>query len=182
MAGMAVFTAAFVWLLCFPWTTLTQSTDNSRPNATIDSGVVLGITKSDNASGVQVDAFLGIPFAGQPVRWAPPKPPAPWKQPFDASKYGPACVQQFNYPAARRDLILQWFNTPAPQESEDCLNVCVYAPTLKDKAKLKAVMVWLYGGGLLYGSNAIPHYDGSTLAANEDVIVVVVNYVGLSTC
>ena len=37
-------------------------------------------------------------------------------------------------------------------------------------------MVWLYGGGLLYGSNSVEKYDGSFLAANNDVIVVVPNY------
>jgi carboxylesterase type B len=140
---------------------------------------VLGIKKTENSTGQELNAFLGVPFAAKPVRWGPPKSPSPWKTPYDASKYGPACVQQFNYPAARRNLILQWFNTPAPQESEDCLSACVYVPISTDKATPKAVMVWLYGGGLLYGSNAMPHYDGSTLAAHEDVIVVVVNYVSV---
>ncbi|EXJ66407.1 uncharacterized protein A1O5_10559 [Cladophialophora psammophila CBS 110553] len=156
------------------------SANNPRPTVKIDSGVVVGITKTDNTSGLQLNAFLGIPFAAPPVRWGPPQRPAPWTAPFSASKYGPACVQQFNYPLSRRNLILQWFNTPPPPagESEDCLNLCVYAPLPngKEKPQPKAVMVWLYGGGLLYGSNSQRLYDGSNLAASQDVVVVVVNY------
>jgi carboxylesterase type B len=56
------------------------------------------------------------------------------------------------------------------------LNVNVHVPLSASKWNRKAVMVWLYGGGLLYGSNANPMYDGSDLAASEDVIVVVPNY------
>jgi carboxylesterase type B len=179
MARVAALTATLLSFILFPLATSALPASSGRPTVTIDSGVVVGITKNESSTGLELNAFLGVPFAGQPVRWGPPKSPAPWKTPFDASKYGPACVQQFNYPAARRNLILQWFNTPAPQESEDCLSACVYVPISKGETKPKAVMVWFYGGGLLYGSNALPHYDGSTLAAHEDVIVVVVNYVSL---
>ncbi|KIW70213.1 hypothetical protein PV04_02505 [Phialophora macrospora] len=176
MARVAALTATLLSFILFALTTSALPASNGRPTVTIDSGVVVGIKKNESSTGLELNAFLGVPFAGKPVRWGPPKSPAPWKTPFDASKYGPACVQQFNYPAGRRNLILQWFNTPAPQESEDCLNACVYVPISKDETKPKAVMVWFYGGGLLYGSNSLPHYDGSTLAAHEDVIVVVVNY------
>jgi carboxylesterase type B len=177
MTTLTLFTAFLISLLLLP-SNLALPTTNGRPSVTIDSGVVLGITKTENQTGLQLNVFLGVPFAAKPVRWAPAKPPTPWTTPFDASKYGPACIQQFNYPAARRNLILQWFNTPAPQESEDCLNACVYAPLDAGNDTKKAVMVWFYGGALLYGSNAQPLYDGSALAAHEDVIVVAINYVG----
>jgi len=61
-------------------------------------------------------------------------------------------------------------------ESEDCLFLNVFAPhrgcgTAKGK---KAVMLWFYGGALSTGS--ITSVDGSSLAANQDVIVVACNY------
>lgn len=40
----------------------------------------------------------------------------------------------------------------------------------------KAVMVWIHGGCYGYGSSSDPQYDGSTLAATQDLIVVTVNY------
>ena len=183
MAGLAALTLALLAFLLCPLTTLTLPTDNalttsvstSRPTATIDSGVVLGITKTENATGSRVNAFLGVPFAAEPIRWGPPESAAPWTSPFDASQYGPACVQRSSHLAAPPNSMLQWYNTPLPQESEDCLNACVYVPVSTNNTP-KPVMVWLYDDGIFYGSNAMPHSDGSILAANEDVIVVVVNY------
>ncbi|KIX04897.1 uncharacterized protein Z518_05768 [Rhinocladiella mackenziei CBS 650.93] len=177
MAPLAVILLAFV---IFPFAALSNPGGyyGNRPTAHIDSGLVVGFTQTIPGSRIKLNTFLGIPFAAKPVRWGPPIPPAPWKTPFDASNFGPACVQQFNYPDPRRSLILKWFNTPPPPagESEDCLNLNVYAPPPTKRGQPKAVMVWLYGGGLLYGSNSGRLYNASGLAANEDVIVVVLNY------
>lgn len=38
----------------------------------------------------------------------------------------------------------------------------------------KLVMVWIYGGGFVYGLGG--DYDGSLLFLNGDVIVVIMNY------
>lgn len=61
-------------------------------------------------------------------------------------------------------------------ESEDCLFLNIFAPrrgcgTAKGN---KAVMLWFYGGALSTGS--IRSVDGSSLAANQDVILVACNY------
>ncbi|KAJ4263704.1 hypothetical protein NW764_016086 [Fusarium oxysporum] len=90
-----------------------------------------------------------------------------------ATKYAPACIQQFVYPG--HDLDIEWFNTPPPPagESEDCLNVNIYAPV---NGKNKTVMVWFYGGALASGANSLTAYDGSYFAAFQDVIIVTVNY------
>lgn len=37
-------------------------------------------------------------------------------------------------------------------------------------------MVWIFGGVLQFGWNGVPTYDGSSLAANQDVILVAINY------
>lgn len=37
-------------------------------------------------------------------------------------------------------------------------------------------MFWLYGGNLEIGTGSLPYYNGSSLAVNEDVVVVTPNY------
>ena len=57
--------------------------------------------------------------------------------------------------------------------SEDCLTLDIYAPA-SARNKALPVMVWIHGGGNVWGRSSA--YDGSRLAVNEDVIVVVVQY------
>lgn len=147
--------------------------DHGRPFAQTDAGPVLGFERTVPDAKYKLNVFHGVPFAAPPVRWSPPVPPAPWDKPRDASTLTPACMQQFNYPEARRNLVMGWFNTPPPPESEDCLYLHVYAPVTK---KPSAVLVWIYGGSNLYGSNWNPKYDGGILAANEDIVMVILNY------
>ncbi|KAF7334265.1 Carboxylic ester hydrolase [Mycena sanguinolenta] len=67
------------------------------------------------------------------------------------------------------------FNNPSdpPQESEDCLFLNVWAPASAEK---KAVLVWIYGGSLAFGTASLPLYDGASLASNQDIVVVTFNY------
>lgn len=37
-------------------------------------------------------------------------------------------------------------------------------------------MFWVYGGNLQFGDAGLATYDGSSFAANQDVIVVTTNY------
>ncbi|KIW42608.1 uncharacterized protein PV06_06140 [Exophiala oligosperma] len=149
---------------------------STAPTVTIDSGAVVGTTTLLAGATVTVDKYLGIPFAASPTRFAPAVKPTPWKSPYRATKYGPACIQQFNYPEASRNLTMSWFNTPPPPagESEDCLNLNVYVPATPGKNK--TVMAWIYGGSLQFGSNSALYYDGTSFAANQDVIIVTLNY------
>lgn len=102
----------------------------SRPTVTIDSGAIAGTVACLPSSSRSVNKFLGIPFAAPPVRFKAPPPVTPWRWTYDAFKYKPACLQQFNYPEAVRNESIRWFNTPPPPagESEDCLNLNVFAP------------------------------------------------------
>lgn len=43
-------------------------------------------------------------------------------------------------------------------------------------APAKAVLIWIYGGGFALGNTASPSYNGARLAAEEDVVVVSMNY------
>jgi carboxylesterase type B len=42
--------------------------------------------------------------------------------------------------------------------------------------ELKPIMFWIYGGSLQFGSNSQAAYDGSSFAANQDVVLVAANY------
>ena len=130
--------------------------------ARVESGVLAG----DAADGVA--AFKAVPFAAPPVgalRWAPPARPAPWTGERSALAYGPACPQPMR-PTGPNG------GGASGPTSEDCLSLNVFAPV---KAKHAPVMVWIYGGANVYGSNAVSSYDGSAFA-RDGVILVSINY------
>ncbi|XP_076988596.1 carboxylesterase 5A [Tamandua tetradactyla] len=58
--------------------------------------------------------------------------------------------------------------------SEDCLYLNIYSPAHADRGTRLPVMAWLPGGGFETGSASI--FDGSALAAYEDVLVVTIQY------
>ena len=61
--------------------------------------------------------------------------------------------------------------------SEDCLSLNIWAPDLPENlTDALPVMVWIHGGSFVNGSGSIPWYDGSSLAARGDVVVVTINY------
>ena len=142
----------------------------AQTRATIDSGVIEG-----KREGV-VSAYLGVPFAadaGGDNRWRAPQPAPHWQGVRRATEFGPACVQDV---VPNRGAIGPWTWEYLHQGpvSEDCLSVNVWTPAEAPGAKLP-VLVWLYGGGFTSGSNAVPLYDGSALAA-RGIVVVTVNY------
>lgn len=59
-------------------------------------------------------------------------------------------------------------------ESEDCLYLNVYAPAGCTAKGGRAVMVWIHGGDLTSGTSSA--FDGSSIAANQHVVVVTFNY------
>jgi hypothetical protein len=66
------------------------------------------------------------------------------------------------------------FNNPPPAESEDCLYLNVYAPSAPGQGR--AVMYWIYGGSLQFGTAGQIYYDGASFASYQDIIIVSVNY------
>jgi len=165
------------------------------PTVSIDIGQVVGTTTNLPTATASVNKFLGIPFAqSPPQRFSPPVAPAKAYAPINATAWKPACIQQFmckssrclvRYlrqsltridPLASQQFTELVFNTPAPQESEDCLYLNVYAPAAPAAGEGRAVMFWIYGGSLQFGTAGQPTYDGSHFAAYEDVIVVTTNY------
>ncbi|KAJ0413140.1 Carboxylesterase [Aspergillus carlsbadensis] len=150
-----------------------------RPIALTTNGLILGKTSTLLNTTEQINSFLGIPFASRPARFSPPRPPRRRLTPLSATTYGPSCIQQFNYPEASRNQTIAIFNTPPPPagESEDCLTLNIWAPAGKSKdGKPRAVLFWLYGGALMFGSGSLRGYDGTSFVLNQDVVLVTSNY------
>ncbi|XP_066438922.1 fatty acyl-CoA hydrolase precursor, medium chain-like [Eleutherodactylus coqui] len=61
-----------------------------------------------------------------------------------------------------------------PRSSEDCLYLSVFTPSNRDPKSKLPVMTFINGGGMLVWSASM--YDGSALSANEDVVVVCIQY------
>lgn len=96
-----------------------------------------------------VRRFLGIPYAVA-NRWEAPQKPPIRNVPFNATKFGDSCPQGLALPPGGEQLVGPAGNLNAP-ESEDCLNVNIWAPSIRRKQGT-AVMIWIYGGGFLFGT------------------------------
>ena len=121
-----------------------------------------GAVKGTSANGVQ--QFLGIPFAAAPIgalRWKPPTAAPARTGVFNANQLGSACLQAGPPP------------TFAPSGSEDCLFLNIYRPDAAATSPWP-VIVAIHGGGFVVGSSAF--VDGTSLAKNNNVVVVSINY------
>ncbi|KAJ4289125.1 hypothetical protein N0V90_011467 [Kalmusia sp. IMI 367209] len=148
----------------------------TKPTATIEGGIIIGTTTSLPSAPAAVNQFLGVPFAAPPKRFYPPQDHQPWTQPLKTQERKPACIQEFAFPQPVKNLTLELFNTPPPEESEDCLYLNVFVPSTPAPKGGRAVLFWIYGGGLYFGDASLAQYDGSHFAAYEDVILVATNY------
>lgn len=130
-------------------------------NVSTDKGAV-------NGKFMQKDSvcdYLGIPYAAQPVgelRFAKPVEHEAWSAPLEAVKYGAKCPQ-LNMPIVSS-------NEPA---DEACLYLNVWQP-IKGADK-KPVMVFIHGGGFMYGSGG-DLFASEKLSSMGDVIAVTINY------
>ncbi|MCP3982875.1 MAG: carboxylesterase family protein [bacterium] len=135
------------------------------------SGPVVGFTGSYGSH-----VWLGLPFAQAPVgnlRWRAPQAHPTWSKPRQALSFGASCVQFAS------ELGGELSADPGDAVGdEDCLFLNVYAPRNEDAAAAartkRPVLFWIHGGGNTIGTSAF--YDGGRLAAEEDVVVVTVNY------
>ena len=138
-------------------TYLVNSPDARPEVVATDAGPVRGVATPRGR------AFLAIPYAAPPVgplRWRPPQPPSPWIETRDATKGGANCPQP-GVPGSGR-------------QSEDCLTLNVYAPADAHPGDRLPVMVWIYGGGYVFGYTS--QYDLSRLAQRQHVVTVTMNY------
>ncbi|KAM6252906.1 fatty acyl-CoA hydrolase precursor, medium chain-like isoform 2-T2 [Porphyrio hochstetteri] len=147
-----------------------------QPEVETKYGTVRGYQFEVDAAERSVNVFLGLPFATPPVgplRFSEPQPPKPWKGVRDATSYPPMCLQDKVQGQVFSDLITNRKEKVPLQISEDCLYLNVYSPVSTEKQKLP-VFVWIHGGGLVFG--AASSYDGSALAAFDNVVVVTIQY------
>ncbi|XP_076082516.1 neuroligin-4, Y-linked-like [Mytilus galloprovincialis] len=126
------------------------------------------ITRSTNGQPRGALKFLGIPYAVPPVgdlRFRKPRPATNFKQPFNATKFGPGCLQN-------KFLMSLWL--PGRDFlSEDCLTLNIFAPIHSNGPRLP-VMLWIHGGAYQIGQSSI--YSAENLASYGQVIVVTINY------
>jgi para-nitrobenzyl esterase len=111
----------------------------------------------DPMTGVNV--FFGIRYGQAPVgtlRWKPPQAPNPGQGSIVADKPGPTCTQG------------------RPTDDEDCLFLNVYTPSNATANSKLPVFIWIHGGALVNGAGS--DYDPSVMVADNDIIVVTINY------
>ncbi|KAL6084905.1 hypothetical protein STEG23_036275 [Scotinomys teguina] len=122
-----------------------------------------------------VNVFLGLPFAAPPLgalRFSSPQPAHPWLDLRKATTYPNSCFQNLEWlPTYQKMLKVHY---PKFGVSEDCLYLNIHAPAHASDGSSLPVMVWIPGGGFETGSASI--FDGSALAAYEDVLVVTIQY------
>ncbi|PPL18905.1 carboxylesterase [Microterricola pindariensis] len=128
-----------------------------------------GRIRGSLAGGVR--RFLGVPYAAAPfgaLRFRPPQPVPSWPGERDCTTPG-ATSPQLPY-AGGMERLLGSVSVPG----EEILNLAIWAPERRDAA-LAPVIVWIHGGSLSRGSNALEAYDG-TRFARDGVIFIGVNY------
>ncbi|XP_040537233.1 fatty acyl-CoA hydrolase precursor, medium chain isoform X1 [Gallus gallus] len=148
-----------------------------QPEVVTKYGTARGYQFKVDAAERSVNVFLGLPFAKAPVgplRFSEPQPPEPWKGVRDATSYPPMCLQDKVLGQFESDYVTNRKEKIILQMSEDCLYLNIYAPVSTEKQEKLPVFVWIHGGGLAFGS-ASP-YDGSALAAFDNVVVVTIQY------
>ncbi|XP_047990812.1 LOW QUALITY PROTEIN: juvenile hormone esterase-like [Leguminivora glycinivorella] len=130
----------------------------------ISEGVLEG-ELLENPFGGQFHSFKGIPYAAPPVgdlRFRAPQSPEPWEGVRSATEFGSICYQ------------IDLLTDPTPKGSEDCLYLNVYTPDLEPAEPLP-VMVWIHGGGFVFGSGNDDNY-GPEFLVRHDVVLVTFNY------
>ncbi|XP_062923324.1 fatty acyl-CoA hydrolase precursor, medium chain-like isoform X2 [Mobula hypostoma] len=150
--------------------------DDEPPIVVTKYGALEGKQVSVKGTAKPVYNYLSIPFAKPPVgplRFSVPQTPETWTGTRKATTFAPGCLQSSSLAEFLTDILS---TTSGPETySEDCLYLNVYTPVQPTDTKTKlSVMVWIHGGALAVGS-ALP-FDGSPLAAYEDVVVVVIQY------
>jgi carboxylesterase type B len=181
-----------------PVTATAQAPSCATGVVTTRVGPVCGTVEA-TGSGKQASAFRGIPYAESTAgekRWTPPVPKARWMQTFAALRYGAICPQtpqasqQQQVAAgalptkaqARKSLNAAVKRRAAtaslqpPAEDEDCLSLNIWTPAAVAPNAALPVMVFIHGGSFVAGSSADPMYDGAHLAANQNVVLVTINY------
>ncbi|MFE6963759.1 carboxylesterase/lipase family protein [Agromyces sp. NPDC057679] len=147
-----------------------------------------GMLRGSRSGGIV--RFLGVPYAAAPfgpLRFAAPAPHPGWSGERDATRPG-ATAPQAPYGGGLERVL------PSVEVAGDeILNVNVWAPEPGQAdptpefdgvggpqapaggRALQPVLVWVHGGALSRGANALDSYDGSSFA-RDGVVFVAINY------
>ncbi len=135
--------------------------DCKKPVET-EQGLIKGYADSEDNACV----WKGIHYAAQPVgdlRFRAPQPPPPHEGVFEASEYGPACPQEGTI----------YSGGDVSDCAEACLTLNIWRPA---RPGTYPVMYWIHGGAFKQGSGTFEMSDGARLAAEQEVIVITVDY------
>ncbi len=171
------FLLSFALAACAPLTAQPSGCPSGSPSVSPAAGPICGKPSSITipAGAFTANAYLGIPYAQPPVgklRWQNPVAHNSWTAPFSATQFGNKCPQA----AAITNHVCS-FKTS--DQSEDCLYLNVWTPTGATPSLKLPVLVFIHGGGFLLGTGGTKNsdlYDGTYLAASQNVVVVTFNY------
>lgn len=113
---------------------------------------------------------LGIPYATTP-RFGAPVPVGFDAARGDGTRFGPAAPQALDGPLGELVPGMRVHDT----DEHACLTLNVWAPDANEGEPLP-VLVWFHGGSFVIGASAQAVYDGSLVAAEQNVVVVSANY------
>lgn len=117
--------------------------------------------------------FLGVPYGTAKRFFSPAQ--AKWSGVKDAFVRGDGCLTTA-MGKPRRDYVPLLQGTIPSTESEDCLNLNIWTPSIDRGSKLP-VIVWIPGGGFHAGNaNDTVATDGFNISAYGDVVFVSVNH------
>lgn len=157
-------------LRCRPASILNTINGSSWIEVTMDAvaSTKYGRVRGTVEGGVSV--FRGVPYAAAPtglLRFRAPVPPEQWDGERAATTFGVIAPQH------RPDGIAGDMFAPTLPAGEDCLTLNVWTPALGDAGL--PVLVWIHGGGFLFGTSGDSMIDKGSFARNG-VVIVSVNY------
>ena len=137
----------------------------------IQSGSIIGYAENND-----IQLWKGIPYAKAPIgnlRWRAPQPVDPWQGQKPTLAFSERCPQLPIEP-------MEDSGDKSYLGHEDCLYLNVAAPYFSANAIPQGdnrlpVMVWIHGGGNVWGATS--QYEAfKNLAKRENVVVVSMNY------
>ncbi|XP_017763246.1 PREDICTED: neuroligin-4, X-linked-like [Eufriesea mexicana] len=154
-------------------------------------GEVQGVVRSFEKPNFlkPIDVYLGIPYATPPIgsnRFSPTKAASPWEGVRLSDTLSPVCPQKLPDISNEQEALermpkgrLENLKRLLPylrNQSEDCLYLNIYAPTMGmgDSGRKHPVLLYIHGESYDWGSGN--PYDGSVLASYNDQVVVTMNY------
>jgi para-nitrobenzyl esterase len=124
-----------------------------------------------------ISVWKGIPFAQPPTgqrRFRAPQPPKPWTGVRQTTTFSPMAPQVPEMGVSMVGAIGAEGAVDTRPMSEDCLYLNIWSPDA-DQQK-RPVMVYIHGGAFTLGSASDPWYEGTSFAANHNIVVVSLNY------